>query len=75
MQKKNRRITASLLFAGLLAGLLTGIEGGFRRAAFAQVLLNEQGKLPASEQGSFDLNVNAYSFEGESGQTLIIELT
>lgn len=67
--------TRWFIVSGLIAGTFLPImSGGLQRAAFAQNLLEQRGMLAPTEPGSFDPTANTYTFEGESGQTLIIEL-
>lgn len=58
----SHRITKGLL----AAAVLTGVAGVAHRAALAQSLLQQQGTLAPME--------DTYTFDGETGQTMTIEL-
>ncbi len=65
--KSQKRALKQALKGLLAAAVLTGVAGVAHRAAFAQAILQQQGKLAPME--------DAYTFAGETGQVMTIELT
>ena len=59
-------VTSPAVKGMLAAAVLAGMAGAIHRAAYAQALLQQEGKLAPME--------DAYTFDGEAGQTMTIEL-
>ncbi|EDX84794.1 Bacterial pre-peptidase C-terminal domain family [Synechococcus sp. PCC 7335] len=67
IRKKLSALAGRRITQGFVATItLTGIAGVVHQAAWAQALLQQEGKLAPVE--------DAYSFEGEAGQVMTIEL-